>query len=255
MRKFNINAILLICLLVIAFTSCKKEEQVVRIISSLKIINAVPDAAPYLLADLRNGSNTDLFFSSGAIFKYGDAGQDAKISTEKEVLPLAVYLFPDTLPTNKPLFDLKLQLPKGSINSLFLLGTVSQPDYKLVTAIPPGHDGLGNTFGLRFANLSYQSKPVSVSVLDNGEEKVLDGLAYKDVSDYKKYDASANGDNLTFQFRDQQTQRLLATYVLTGLLATENNLWRAKNFTLALKGLPGSTDAVQKQSTFLISDY
>lgn len=255
MRKINITVILLFCLLSIAFNSCKKEEQVIRIISSLKIINAVPDAAPYLLADLRNGNNTGLYYSSGAIFRYEDAGQDAKISTEKEVLPLVIYLFPDTLPTNKPLFDLKLQLPKGSINSLFLLGTVSQPDYKLVTAIPPGHDGLGTTFGLRFANLSYQSKPVSVSVLHNGEEKVLDGLAYKDVSNYKKYDASANGDNLTFQFRDQETQRLLASYVLTGLLATENNLWRAKNFTLALKGLPGSVDPVQKQDAFIIPDY
>lgn len=255
MRKINITSILLLCLFFIAITSCKKEGAVLRIVSSLKIVNAVPDTAPYLVSDFRNNSKGDFYYISAAKFKYGIADQDAKLNTEKEEFPLAFYLFPDTLPTSKPLFDLKLQLPKGSINTLFLFGMVSHPDYKLVTAIPPAHDGMGKTFGLRFANLSYQSKPVSVYVMDNGEQKIIDGLTYKDVSDYKKYTISANSNNLTFEFRDKETQNLLATYVMADLLATENNLWRAKNFTIAFKGLPGSADPMQKQSTFLISDY
>jgi hypothetical protein len=254
MRKFNITSILSLCLFSIALISCKKEGSVLSIISSLKIVNAVPNTAPYLVSDLRNNSGGDFYYASAAKFKYGIADQDARINTDQEELPLALYLFPDTLSTSKPLFDLKLQLPKGSINTLFLFGTVSQPDYKLVTATPPAHV-TGNTFGLRFANLSYQSKPVSVSLLDNGGQKIIDGLTYKGVSDYKQYIISANSDNLTFEFRDQETQNLLATYVMTGLLATENNLWRAKNFTIAFKGLPGSLDPLQKQSTFLISDY
>ncbi|WP_316833926.1 hypothetical protein [Pedobacter nutrimenti] len=255
MRKFNIISILLLCLLSIAITSCKKEGPVLRIISSLTIVNAVPDAIPYLVPDLRNGSKVDYYYASTPIFQYGISDPATKISTDKELLPLALYLFPDTLLTSKPLFDLKLQIPKGSINSLFLVGTVAQPDYKLVTAVPPAHNERDSTFGVRFANLSYQSKPVSVYVLDNGEQKVLEGLTYKGVSDYKKYVAFAKSDNLTFQFRDQETQNLLATYVVSGLGALANNQWRYKNFTLALKGLPGSADALQKQSTFVISDF
>lgn len=254
MRKFN-TSILLLCLFAITFISCKKEVPVLRIISSLTVVNAVPDAAPYLVPDLRNGSTADFYYISGTRFKYGISDLYTKLVTEREELPIALYLFPDTLSTSKPLFDLKLQLPKGSINTLFLVGKVSRPDYKLVTANPPPHNERDSTFGVRFANLSYQSRPLSVYVLNNGAQKVMEGLSYKDVSDYKKYTASAKSENLTFEFRDQETQQLLATYVFKELGSLENNLSRYKNFTLAFKGLPDSDDPVQKQSTFLISDY
>jgi hypothetical protein len=255
MRKIQVVFILFFCLLSGALISCKKESTLQRTVSSLTLVNAVPDAVPYLLTDFRNGSKADFYYSFSLQLPYGVFGTSQKLTTEKEELPVAFFLFPDTLPGSKPLFNLKLQIPKGSINSLFLVGTVAQPDYKLVTAVPPAHNERDSTFGVRFANLSYQSKPVSVYILNNGEQKLVEGLNYKGVSDYKKFDAFAKSEDFTLEFRDQQTQRLLATYLVSGLAALADNQWRYKNFTLALKGIPGSTDAAQQLGTFLISDF
>lgn len=255
MRKTQVIFILLFCSLSIAIISCKKESPLQGIVSSLTMVNAVVDANPYLIADLKKGTNAGFYYALGLKLRYGVSDLTQKLPVEEEVLPLAFFLFPDTMASSKPLYDLKLQIPKGSISSLFLVGDLSHPDYALVTATPPAHLERDSTFGIRFANLSYQSKPVSVSVITDTQQQEAEKLSYKGVTAYKKYAALSKTGDLTVQFKDQETQRLLATYVITGLAAISDNPWRYKNFTLALKGLPGSTDAIKKQSVFIISDY
>ncbi|TKC55173.1 DUF4397 domain-containing protein [Pedobacter hiemivivus] len=255
MRKFEIYTLLLNVLLSIAFLSCKKEEPL-PVISSLIVANAVAGSKP-LLVNLNEGANPSYYlYRTASALKYGLLeGDVGKLNVENETQRIRLFQSPDTTATSQPLFDLKLQIGKGSINSLFLTGTVSHPDYLLETAVPPYHNQPDSTFGVRFTNLSYQSKPVNVYVISNGERKEVEGLVYKGITGYKKYAALAKTGTYTFEFRDQETQQVLAVYALEGAAKATENLWRYRNFTLALIGIPGTADPAQQQKTFMINNY
>ncbi|TCC84485.1 DUF4397 domain-containing protein [Pedobacter hiemivivus] len=255
MRNFKINTLLLSMLLSIAFLSCKKEEPL-PVTSSLIVANAVAGSKP-LIINLNEGANPSYYlYDRASALKYGILeSNDGKLNVENPTQRIRLFQFPDTTVTSLPLFDLKLQIAKGSINSLLLTGTVSHPDYLLDTTLPPFHNQPDSTFGVRFTNLSYQSKAVNVYLISNGERKEVEGLIYKGISGYKKYAALAKTGTYTFEFRDQETQQVLAVYTLEGAAKATENLWRYRNFTLALIGIPGTADPAQQQKTFMINNY
>ncbi|SDJ03287.1 hypothetical protein SAMN04487898_101127 [Pedobacter sp. ok626] len=255
MRNFKINTLLLSMLLSIAFLSCKKEEPLPAT-SSLTIANAVAGSKP-LVVNLNEGANPSYYlYRTASALKYGVLeGDVGKLNVENPTQRLRLFQLPDTTATSQPLFDLKLQIVKGSINSLLLTGTANHPDYLLDTTIPPYHNQADSTFGLRFTNLSYQSKPVNVYMISNGERKEVEGLIYKGITGYKNYAAMDKTGTYTFEFRDQETQRILAVYTLEGAAKATENLWRYRNFTLALIGIPDTVDPEQKQKTFMINNY
>lgn len=242
-------------LLSLAFMSCKKEVDSLPVISSLILVNAVPGSAK-LIINLNGTTSTKGYTYSGAAYlDYGVFVPGNKLTTFNELQPLGLFQFPDTNATSKPLFDLQLQLKEGSISSLFLTGTVANPDHLLVTDVPPFHEQRDSTFGIRFANLSYQSKPVSIYLIGQSEQREIDGLGYKGITGYKNYLALAKTGDYKFEFRDKETQKVLATYQVAGVNADPVNLWRYRNFTLALIGLPNATDPQQMQTTMLINNY
>jgi hypothetical protein len=253
MRNSRIG--ILFIMLSIVLISCKKNEISLPVISSLTLVNAVPGSAK-LIVNLNGTTSAKGYTYGGAVYlDYGVFVPGNKLTTFNEKQPLGLFKFPDTNATSKPLFDLQLQLNKGSINSLFLMGTVTNPDHLLVTDVPPFHEQRDSTFGIRFANLSYQSKPISVYLIASGEQKEIDGLLYKGVTDYKNYPALAKTGDYKFEFRDKESQKVLATYKLIGVNNDPVNLWRYRNFTLALIGLPNTTDPEQTQTTLLINNY
>lgn len=255
MRKFKINTLLLNILFSIAFLSCKKEESS-PITSSLIVANAVAGSKP-LVINLNEGANPGYYlYRKASTLTYGILdGNTGKLNVENTTQRIRLFQFPDTTAASQPLFDLNLQIGKGSINSLFLTGTVSHPDYLLDVAVPSYHNKTDSTFGVRFINLSYQSKPVNVYVIGDGERKEVEALAYKGVTSYKNYGALAKTGTYTFEFRDQETQQVLAVYTLLGAGKGTENLWRYRDFTLALIGIPGAADPLQQQKTFMINNY
>lgn len=255
MKKLNINALLVVLLFAVSLMSCSKEEAS-PVTSSLIIANAVVGAET-LMINLNDDVNPGYFYYAGAgRFKYGIFDEYVnKLSVSKPEQRIRFFKLPDTLATSAALFDLKPQFGIGSINTLFLSGTAANPDHIFVTSVPPYHNQPDSTFGIRFINLSYQSKPVSVYVISNGSQKEVDGLTYKGITEYKKYEALAKTGSYRFEFRDQGTQQVLAAYTLSGASASTENLWRYRNFTLALIGLPGASDVAQQQKTFMISNY
>ena len=252
--KYKIHLLLLSSLLFIAFISCKKERQQ-PIVSSLIVVNAVPGSTPLVVNF--TGSQPSNFYAGAAKINYGILDQFSRFNMETTEQPLTLYQYPDTFSTSKPIFNLNLHLEKGSINSLFLMGTVAKPDYLFLSSVPPYHAVRDSTFGIRFVNLSYQSKPVNVYLIANGEQKEIDGLAYKGITPYKNYTARAADNSYVFEFRDQETQNVIASYVLKDLSQAneKENLWRYRNFTLALIGLPDTAVPEQKQKIFLINNY
>lgn len=252
MKTCKLNIILSLSLLCLAFVSCKK-TQPAPVISHLTLFNAMP-GNERLMISLRGTKPLDRYYDARILY-YAIFDNDAKYAIIKEDQPLAIYRYPDTLPTSKPLYDLNLKLKQGSINKLYFTGSVEHPDYLLSTFVPPAYNAADSTFGIRFLNLSYQSKPVNVYLVGNGERKEVEGLAYKGATEFKRYAAPLKTGAYTFEFRDQESQKLLATYTTSGVGVATENLWRFRNFTLALIGSPDGTTEVLKQKTFLFNEY
>jgi hypothetical protein len=252
MKRFKISVWLMSILISSAFVSCKKEDPL-HVVTSLTMINAVAGSAP-LVADFSENGFLPNYYGALQV-QYGLYNEAFRLPIDKEDQPLRLLQYPDTTFTSKPLFNLKLQLGKGSINTLFLTGTVDHPEYLISTATPPFHSVADSTFGVRFINLSYQSRPVDVYLITGTGEKVVTGLVYKSVTDYQRFKAIATSGNYTFEFRDQQTQSVLASYVFDEVGKASGNLWRFRNFTLAFIGLPGVTQGAEKQNTLMIPNY
>lgn len=252
MKAFKLNYILLISLLSFAVVSCKKTDALPAI-SQLTLFNAMP-GKDRLLTNFRGTKPLDIY-NGVRVIEYGVFSILDRYTIAKPSQPLALYHYPDTLPTSKPVFDLDLKLKEGSINNLYLTGTLNKPDYLLITSVPPFHNAADSTFGIRFLNLSDQSKPVNVYLVSNGGSKEIEGLAFKGISNYKNYASTLKTGDYTFEFRDQETQKVIASYTTKDIGKPSENLWRFRNFTLALVGIPGETAVELKQKIALINDY
>jgi hypothetical protein len=97
--------------------------------------------------------------------------------------------------------------------------------------------------GLRFVNISKGSGPVSVNLAGQANGSEVEGLAYKNVSSFKKYKAGSGVSSYTFEFRDEVTGTLIGSCVVDGIDNDGSmfapNLRRNRNYTIALLGAPG----------------
>jgi hypothetical protein len=147
-------------------------------------------------------------------------------------------------------------LQSGRIYSLYLTGTVAQPDTVFMQEQLAAHSMADSVAGVRFVNLSPGSNPVSVDIKGQANGSEVVSLAYKARTVFKTYKADHAVTSYIFEFRDASSGTLLTTYTLNGVnnassasLTTTNTL-RFRNMTIALIG--GRTTA---QSVLLIPNY
>ncbi|MGN6418137.1 MAG: hypothetical protein ACTHMC_11635 [Pseudobacter sp.] len=242
-------------LLIMGMTGCAKDVAP-KEGASLIVINAVTGSKP--LATNFNGTGPVRFIDTRRVV-YGQFMLSANVFERAGgTVLLGLYQFPDTLAKDKPLFDLQLDLPAGSMNSLYLSGTVDAPDTVLLRDQLPGFAPADTSMGLRFVNLSKGSNPVKVELVGSTTGPEVTGLAYKAVSLTKKYPILKKKGNYVFEFRDAVTNDLLVTYTATGIdddgiPPRGLNRWVYRNFTLALIGKPGGTGA-DAQTALLIQN-
>lgn len=161
-----------------------------------------------------------------------------------------------TTDTTHTVFAGNLNLQVGGIYSLYLTGTVAQPDTVFMQEHLIPHAITDSVAGIRFVNLSPVTSPVSVDIkgLSNGSE--VTSLPYKGRTVFKTYKADRTVASYIFEFRDAASGTLLATYTLSGvnynssLSPTTTNSVRFHNQTIALIG--GGTTAL---SAILIANY
>ena len=156
------------------------------------------------------------------------------------------------------LFQGKFQFQKGGIYTLFLTGTVSQPDTVFIPESLPQHSSTDSVAGVRFINLSSGSDPVSVDIQGqvNGSEAA--SLSYKEYTGFKIYKADHSISSYIFEFRDAASGTLLANYTLKGInnstgTNTTANAVRFHNQTLVLIGQPAGGTVAQK--IILVPNY
>ena len=242
----------LICLCIF---SCSKEKNL-HGTSTLTVINAVTGSN--LLVTNFNGTIPLNDYLNANKLQYNVfstyANQFTYYSGRQ---PLALYAYPDTLEKSTPLINLVLDLPVGSVHSLFLTGTMHHPDTMFVTDQLPYHPLADSVTGIRFVNLSPGSAPVSVRIQGRTGNAEVVSLPYKGITGFKQYEARAASEDYVFEFHDAGSGALITSYQLTGISnpgAVSPNNWRNRNFTLALLGLPGGAGGLAP-SVLLINNY
>lgn len=241
------------CLILSVAVSCNKNVSPEGT-TSFTIINTLP-GCPYMSTNF-SGQYAIKWYWSAKMIGYGNFQPGYHLSIPVKAQPLALYNYPDTTEKDKPLYTLTLNPNPGDITTLFLSGTLAQPEHLLVTKKPPVYKLTDSLVGLRLINLSAGSSPLRVKITGSGVDLSTNNLGYQGFTDYLMLPADSKIGNLLVQFFDQVTGDLLTTYTLSEVGATlTDNKWRYKNYTLAFYGLPNSTNPSYVQKTLLIDDY
>lgn len=212
--------------------------------ASLTLINAVVGSKP-LVSNFSDRDSITYYYNAMQVL-YNVFNPLNQVNSYSGIQHIRLYQYPDTGVKASPLYDLTLDLPVGSIHTLFLTGTVSQPDSLFTTDMLPYHPVQDSSLSVRFVNLSPGSAPVSIDLAGQPNGSEAASLPYKGISSFIDYPANAATASYTFEFRDKTTGALLGTYTMPGLDNNSgsnfmNNKWRYRNFTLALIGIPGGT--------------
>ncbi|MHA4812593.1 hypothetical protein ACX0G9_31155 [Flavitalea flava] len=234
--KYYMQGVVIAILLTGLCTGCKKESSTAQLSSSLTLVNIIPGADT--LVTNFNG------VTKQPTFRYYLAQQILPNSYQEfsgylNTVPLAISTNRDTL---HALFNLNLNIAPGSIHTLFFAGTETAPDTLLTTDQVPVIPVNDSSIGIRFANLSFGSNPVNITVnTDAGDSVIASSLPYKGISSFLQLPASGSmpaGGSYTFSFIDAASSVLLTSYTLGGLSSMY-----FKSRTIVLKGLPGGTGA------------
>lgn len=240
MKKINTYRII-ICFFAVSFASCKKTQLPHLTSSSLTIVNAINDAGTLVTNFDRNHKlsyyKTAATIDSNGYFEFsGYAGK----------LPLQLVQYSDT---THQVVNVDLNIQPGSMQTLFLTGTLAKPDTVLVKDNMPRYNLADSLAGIRFANLSPGSGNVSVDLQRSGQGVILKSLPYKGVTNFIPFPVKQNtpaSRSYVFEFRDVVSGNLLATYTLNQSISI-----LSKNVTIALTGIVNNGT----QTVLLINNY
>ena len=236
--KNILNKQLPVWMLACTMLSCAKQKDAPGT-ACLTLVNAVPNATPYLLTNF-SGTNPITYYTTAMRLTYGTWAANNQTGSYSGQTPLAIFRPPDTLAKSTPLFNLSVNLPIGTIHTLFLTGTLTSPDTLFTTDNPPYHPASDSSMGMRFVNLMPGSAPVSVNITGSANGSEVSSLPYKGITGYRNYPAGAAVSHYKFEFRDAVSGTLINSLDVTGINnVASNNTRRFRNLTLALLGLPG----------------
>jgi hypothetical protein len=239
-KSFGRRELLLLLLTLFTF-SCTKTSTPPGT-SSLIIANATVGTS--ILVTNFNGGGQPLYYYNNAYRLYYGAYQTSdEMSYYSGEQHLALYQYPDTTEHSQPLFDLTLNLPIGSMHTLFLTGTTAKPDTLLINENPPVYPFGDSVTSLRFINLSPGSGPIRINIQGQPTGSEVNGLDYKSYTSFKPYPATAAIKNYVFEFRDAVKDSVLATFTGTRVsspgISYLPNSWIYRSSTIAFIGQPG----------------
>ena len=212
---------IILCFIALCY-ACKKTDSV-QTLSSLNIVQAAVSvnsiAVSFATSPIPFHQN-QAFISFGSSAEYGlQPGKN----------PLVIVSADDT---TKSLVSASFDLKPGKIYSFYLAGQAAQIDTLFMQDIIRVYTD--SSAGLRFINLSPDSKPVSINLVGNPSSQTeFAGLGYKEISAFKSYSATSSvGGVYNFEIRDQASDSLLTTFSWTYGLQ--------KNNTVVISGLEAS---------------
>lgn len=156
-----------------------------------------------------------------------------------------------TIPTwtREPLSSMRIQLSPGEMWSLFLTGTVNQPDTLLVRDRPLHIPTADSSLGVRFVNL-VEGQEVAINLIGEAPGSEEAAMPYESVTDFRKYAADVSAPSYFFECRNKSTGALLATGVISNPgTVVGSNMWRYRNVTVVFYGSNSSSSA------FVVRNY
>jgi len=178
----KLSALFFVC----AIIACNKSIVTLTPLSSLNIINTVPNSPGAMLSAYSN-----------TVFP-GSYGQFGLIATTNP----QIYVWPSGDSTH-PYYNSSLSAVNGGIYSLYLIGTDPQTNTLLFKdTIPSYADSL---MGARFINLSPDSGPLTIDFTDTAVHPLVSSLSYKSITSFKTLPAVSaiiNNGGYNFEMRD-----------------------------------------------------
>ena len=234
-------------LLILLLSACKKSNSYPEGSTSLVIVNAVPGSKP-LRPDFTGGQNPLFIYSRS--MSYADVNKTNNFFLGyKGEQHIKLYQYPDTTVKDQPLFDLRFDIPPGSMQTLFLTGTLAAPETIRRSETFPGIRWEDSAMAVRFIHLSPGSEAVTVN-LRGSADKIVNGLAYRQISEFRQYVVEATTEDYVFEIRDAVSGNLITSY--TFLKTAGSNRYRRNYYTVAFAGLPGETGPLARRA-FLVS--
>lgn len=226
--------------IVLLFTACSKKDSSIpsTYSATVNVINAVVNNTGIKV----NTNNSPIVYLSANQVGYGAAslyyiprsqGRISLVTTADTTN----YLLNSTYSFNSGFATIYLAGQTGAIDTIAREET-NYPFIRTDVVVPD------SSIYLRYVNLSPNSTPVNINIKGAGTNEA-NSLAYKGITDFKKYPALASNGSYIFEVRDVVTNTLLTTYTFT---VTATN--RFKNVALIIKGLTGTTTGTNAFGVF-----
>jgi len=241
--------ILLFLLFAVFGTACIKSVPEAKGTASLDILHAVIDGN-VLRPNLKEEGMS--IFRNSSYISYGDYYRGANhIGSYVGSTRLRLYEMPDTTDKDQPLYDLRLDLPEGSINFLVLCGTRNDPDYFLFRSEIPYFPDSDSVMAVRIINASPESNPVVLHLKNSGPIQGISPVSYREHSEFSTLPVLSNTRDYEFEVRDAVTGDLLATYTTSGMNQGRHSGFRYQSFSLLLLGKVGLSGTYQPKVTWV----
>lgn len=244
MHTYINSRVVIVLLLCTTFFSCKKDEKLPGT-ASLTVINMVRGAQT-MVANF-DGTNPLTYYATAPFLYYNTfTYYQNRFNSVSGPQSIGFFRLPDTTDKSKPVLLCNIDLPVASINSLFLIGTVDQPDNVLIRDEVPYIPLSDSSGGFRFVNVLANSGPVSVNIKDQATGSLVSSLAYKGATDFIKLPVKPGITGYVFEFRDAGTGSLILSYTtpyMDVFQPGEVNFWMWRCNTMALSGDKTGTGA------------
>lgn len=250
--KKQILIYIAVALILSATTSCKKENDP-QAVASLTIVNALPEANQ-VVTDFKKENSFDKT-GAGMFVTYGVFTPNNQLTIPNKEMPVIFYKYTNGKINPTPIYETKVSPQAGDASTLFLFGTLAQPESLLITKMPPYHKVTDSVMGLRFVNVSADKKPLKIRIVGNGIDQTVNDLVYKTATAYLSVKATTTVTDVVIECYDASSGVLLTSYTLADVganLPQIPNKWRYKNYTLVLSK---DTQGNFTNNPFLVYDF
>jgi hypothetical protein len=205
MKKYIRNASrprVLFCILALAAMACTKTNPH-STVAAVNVINASPGSPSIYVS----------FWGDSAYYTAPTVSYGSYLELSIPAKNASLYLATDT---TKPFFNGPFPLIAGQIWSLFLAGQGGVPDSFFVRDYIHKLAVADSVTGVRFVNMAQGSNPINIDIR-GASGPVTTNLQYKGVVGWQSFSANAAATTAgyTFEFRDNVSDSLLASYPLT----------------------------------------
>jgi hypothetical protein len=230
---------IVLSLLILLPSACKKDEDIGPGVASLVPFNAVVGEQQFFL---NFKGDKYVPYANGLSIPFGVfTSFNSRLALKGGETPIGLFVPPDTTINSIPIYKNNYHFPIGSMHTLFYVGKKNDIQEILIKE-QFSFPGEKNT-SIRFINTSPTVNPVVFKILGPVDSLISNDLTFKQYSDFYKVPIQIGAPNYVVRCEDAVTNEVIAELPLNGTgdngLITGNS-WLRNHFTVALVGEQGA---------------